>query len=1271
MVAGVALGVGAWLPAQAAPLSLGSEPLFLATGSKPNILFVIDDSGSMDWEILTTSSNDGLYLNSQPDGTGSLCMFPTFGNSSCPSGNKFSVPRINDQSSGLYGLCPSLLEAGGEIYYGFEFLTRTFYSGVNQRFPNDLCFGANDFDFPSHPQSNLLCLDSCRTAHRQDWRFRNATFNKLYYDPNVTYVPWSGTNSSGATFGNINVTSAMDNPFLASTTERIDLTRMSTRPTWQGDGILDNVGFRYYTFTDDGDGIFENGEETEFLIRNQPSSDQQNFANWFSYYRSREYVAKAAFGKLIARASNVNMGLVSLHNLVKGFPNINQASNRVGTNVELKLMNADPTTGNKKALLDALYKIHSEGETPLRTNLDKAGKYLECVAGGHFTSCPAAPVAEGGSCQQNFTVLMTDGYYNGSFSSLGNVDGDNSSAFDGGAHADLRANTLADVAMQYYERDLSDNPDNVPPKANVDEAEHQHMVTYSVAFGVSGGLTAMPPNRLGAFVWPNPQGGGVAGKRAKIDDLRHAAYNGRGQFLSAQNPLGLAEALEQALGDIGTRVGTAAAVSLNTQSLSSTTAFYQAKFDSSDWSGQLLSFPINPDGSIAAQKWDAQEQLRQSHSTFDLRKIITFRSDNTSPSPKGGIAFRFSNLSPQQQAFLNDDPTTLLLDNDGEGAARLNYLRGDNTHEGVGNLYRARTTRVGVHSKLGDIAHSTPFFVGPPAFNYPDSLHSKPYSAFRKEHKETNPRRNVVYVGANDGMLHGFAGEDGREVLAYVPEMLFPALSGLTNPGYVHRYYVDGSPTVGDAFVNGDWKTVLVSNLRGGHQGIFALNVTDPTLFDSEANAANIAMWEFTDADDPDIGFVYGQPSIVRMANGKWAAIFGNGYNNSVNDGTASTSGHAVLYILFLDGGDPNTSDPRWQAGEFIKISTKAGSVDTPNGLAEPAPMDADGDSSVDFIYAGDLQGNMWKFDVRSTDPAQWKVAFQTGSGESAVPVPLFRACLDTATPCEKPQPITTAPQVGSHPKGEPGFMLYFGTGKYIEASDNTGVDQTTQTFYGIWDKSEATLTAFNRSHLLTQEITEEVTQEVDTDGDSVNDKTYVLRVSTANKIKYHTADTLPSTNPLTTHLGWKMDLINTQLNTNTDNFGERVVSNAVLRSGPHIIFTTLIPESDPCKFGGKTFIMELYASDGGRLSQAPFDLNGDKNFDKEDYVGARAGSGTLTELPPSGKLSEVGITSTPAILSVKETEIKFAAGSKGTIETTTENPGAAATGRQSWRQLR
>jgi type IV pilus assembly protein PilY1 len=1143
----------------AARLDLSDSPLFLELKVEPNIFFVIDDSGSMDWEIVSKdTANDGRLTGTQPNGTS-------------PSGSGSVRHRDSDNN----GTVDCGFGINGQSFYGYIY-------GVE--------FSENSYSDDSR---------DCNTADDQEWRFRNSDFNPLYFNPARTYTPWPGVDANGNLFGNMPITAAKANPYNPNS-ETINLTMHSsdwpggtTRATADrnGDGVPD--GFRYYTWSDaNGNGRFDNGEQTEHFIKDKDAATQQNFANWFSYYRSRELVAKAAYGQVIANATNVRMGLGTINNN-------NNAKRAIAS------MNADPTTGNKRALLDTLYSIQSADATPLQTALKNAGLYFECKSNTFFSSCPALAAADGGICQQNFAILQTDGYYNGSSPSVGNTDGpgNGNTNWDGGAYADGWSDTLADVAMRYYERDLQTSlADNVPSTTGVDEAKHQHMVTYSVAFGVSGSLTSNPSNPTTAFAWPNPANSNAA----KIDDLRHAAYNGRGEFLDASNPNDLINALNAAIHSIEERNSSAAAVALNSGSHSTDSRVYQARFRSGEWSGQLLSFPIDADGQISSLEWDAAVALgNQNYDTG--RTILTYN-----PSTLTGVPFRWAQLSTAQQTFLHTNPSG---GNDGQGAARLDYLRGSTAHEGTGNDYRIRLKR------LGDLINSDPFYVGAPAF--PDSIGSG-YASFRTTYASRSP---IVYVGANDGMLHGFSAVDGSEKIAYVPNKLYANLHKLTDPAYSHRYYADGSPTIGDVFGNfgssrcssgSCWRSVLVSGLRKGGQGYFALDITDPNTF-LESNANKLVLWEFTDAHDADLGYSFSQPSIVKMSNGKWAAVFGNGYNNSEADGAASTTGHAVLYILFLDMG----LDGVWTSGtDYIKISTGVGESLTPNGLATVAPINIDGVSGVEYIYGGDLRGNVWRFDVRDSNPSNW-----------AAPTLIFTA----TNASNNPQPITSRLEVGAHPNHihDPvtgGVLVYFGTGKYLENGDHITTGAQTQTFYSLWDKLETNPTLITRSSLLPQTVLAE---------------TGGKRVTSNTAIDWNT------------NRGWYLDLPTT---------GERVVSDPILRN-KRIIFTTLIPNPDICNFGGTSWLMELNAHDGARLATSPFDFNNDDLFDDNDKVTVSI-DGTEQTVAASGVQSTEGILPTSTVLASGNTEIKYNSGSAGGIFVTTEDPGAGAKGRLAWREF-
>ncbi len=685
-------------------------------------------------------------------------------------------------------------------------------------------------------------------------------------------------------------------------------------------------------------------------------------------------------------------------------------------------------------------------------------------------------------------------------------------------------------------------------------------------------------------------------------------------YFFVANPLALESALDRAFISI-LATSSASSVATNSTSLNTGSKVYQARFNSNDWSGQLLSYPIDFNGNISpTPDWDSGQRINTQAPAS--RQILTWNTDPVAAS--AGVPFAWASLSTAQQTALD---TNSAKANDGKGAARLAWLRGDATDEGTSaGKFRRRPV-----SKLGDIVNSNPQYVGAPSAGYWQNN----YAQFRQNHISREP---VIYVGANDGMLHAFraSGADaGKELFAYMPSSVYGKISHLTDQAYSHRYYVDGTPAVGDAIVNSSWSTVLVGGLGAGGQGLFALDVTDPTAVD-EASAPSKVLWEFTDADDADLGFTFGQPQIVQMANGKWAVIVSNGYNNKngdLEDTHQSATGRAALFILFLDRTPGSRT---WTLGtHYVKLVTSAGSTARPNGLANPFPADVDADGKVDYIYAGDLEGNLWKFDVSSISPGSWAIA----NGGS----PLFQA----VDPSGNPQPITSSVEVMRHPLG--GYLVLFGTGSYIEPADPSPPYQR-QSFYGIWDKGA---TVAGRTSLTQQTVLAERVV-----GSSV------VRVTSDNLVDWGTKR------------GWYLDF--PQAGTPLAETGERVVYAPQIRFG-RVVFPTLIPSTSPCDKGGTSWLMELDAVSGGRLPSSPFDLDNDGMFSNADLV-AHPSTGVLVAV--SGRRSRVGITPMPTVIagsppgtSGSPKEFKVSSGSSGGVESVAESIGGSR-GRLSWREI-
>ncbi|MGZ8228166.1 MAG: pilus assembly protein [Burkholderiales bacterium] len=660
-------------------------------------------------------------------------------------------------------------------------------------------------------------------------------------------------------------------------------------------------------------------------------------------------------------------------------------------------------------------------------------------------------------------------------------------------------------------------------------------------------------------------------------------------YFLVSNPLGLEAALNQAFLNI-LKHATAAAVATNSTSLQTYSKVYQARFASSDWSGQLLAYGLTSNGTMnVTPDWDAGEVINTQ--SWTSRTILTF---NDTATVRQGVAFRWplvpaspgaTDISTTLISALNKHPDTGATDN--RGSNRLRYLRGDATQEVGSNRMRMRPM-----SMLGDIVNSEPAYVGPPDSAIPEAS----YAAFRTANASRAP---VLYVGANDGMLHAFEAATGREILGYVPSKTFSRLNKLTSLNYTHRYYVDGSPEIQDAQVAGSWKTVLVGGLGGGGHGLYALDVTNPTSF-SEANAASVVLWEFNDTDDTDLGYVYGKPLIRKMANGRWGAIVQGGYHTQ-GDSVLGT-GRAVLFIIFLDG--PSGPNRTWVAGtDYVKIDTAIGDTTTPNALAPPFAIDRNLDGKFDYIYAGDLRGNFWKFDVSSPTVANW-----TAAGNRVV---LFQARDGGGAA----QPITAPAEGTVHPTGQ-GYVMSFGTGKYMETSDPSG-PYAAQSYYGIWDKDDSVgsisvqTTVTSRAQLLQQTIS---IATADT-GENVR----VISDSTAD---WSTDSTPPNAGDAPTrHVGWYMDFAS---GTST---GERAVYRPLLLSN-RLIFSTVIPSTGVCSNGGTSFLYVIDPATGARIGAAVLDIDGNGVLNTADKVTVGG-----TRVFASSVEAKVGIMPTPTVV--------------------------------------
>ncbi|QIT56618.1 pilus assembly protein PilY [Aquisalimonas sp. 2447] len=928
------LTAGALMSSAHAGLNLTTNPLFLASGIEPNVMFTIDDSGSMRYEIT-------------PDE-----LRPS-------AGYRYLYPESDD----VYG-------SGGY--------------NVNNPY--------NEEGEPSDP------------------RFLSADFNSTYYDPTVNYRPW--IRADGTRFPDADETAAVYNPAAPSRGEPMDLT---TDNNW-GDATY--FPATYYVYEGGANGDPENHDDYQLIEIVEgstykggpnrsdcgPNPEQcsyeqeiQNFANWFSYYRSRGLAARGAIGRAFApQDSGIRVG----------FGSINQSGNDVdGVNTSTVSQGVRVFSGdNRQEFYDALYDpdIPASG-TPLRRAAVDVGEYFSRDdQRGPWSTTPGELGGSDLECRRSSHVLMTDGYWSGPSPNVGNVDGtsgeviprpdddgDTYQYVPGAPFEDDYSNTLADAAMAYWKRDLREDLRNRVPTTENNPAYWQHLTTYGVGLGVNG--TVDPDDAFAAIQsgdtidWPDPQNS----NEAKLDDLLHAAVNTRGGFFSAQDPETFAEELSDLLTGIAAEANrSTGGVSANSTALQDGTLLFQARFESGSWTGDLEAYDATSND--MAPVWVASEQVPH----YSNRRIIAG-----------------DGIDLEQDAF-------------GGNRERWDWFRGNLDLDEMAE-FRDRGG-----NPIGDIINSEPVLAGTFDFQYerlPSNEGGDSYRDFFDDHKT----HDVVFIGANDGMLHAFDAEDGRELFAFVPESVLHKLDDLPNPEYAdnHQFFVDGSVTVNDAYIGGRWRTVLVGSTGLGGRSVFAIDVTDPENPE--------ALWEFT---DPDLGYTVGKPTIARLANGDWVAAFGNGYNSEEHD--------AVFFTIDLENGEIQ---------DRIRLSN--GAANDPNGLASVVPADLTGDRITDRFYAGDLNGNMHRIDASDADNLEANVLFQATDRESG-----------------QPQPITSRPAVSGHP--DPGVvMVFFGTGQFLENGDNViADDEQIQTFYGVRDDGD--VTDVDRGDLLPQEIEEQSEQD-------------------------------------------------------------------------------------------------------------------------------------------------------------------------------------------------
>ena len=768
------------------------------------------------------------------------------------------------------------------------------------------------------------------------------------------------------------------------------------------------------------------------------------------------------------------------------------------------------------------------------------------------------------------------------------------------------SDTLADVAQYYYVTDLRDaslsneigalgtdvTKNNVPASGNLDTATWQHMTTFTLGLGARGSMVFDANYLNGSSVdynavkngslassasgicswqgdntvcnWPIP----ASGSYTNIDDLWHAAVDGRGTYFSATDPATLAAGLNSALAGVRARTGTSASASISNPNISTGDNYiFSSNFVTQDWYGRLIrqQLDLNTAALSSVIDWEAGGML----DTNTARNIYAYSSSSgnhlqafNATNFGSNANFATANIgSLTQFCTTGTSCLTAAQQTNAAGANLVSYLAGDRTNEGYpadpSKYYRQRV------SLLGDIVDSQAAYVKSPLLLYSDPG----YAAFVTAKAN---RQSMIYVGANDGMLHAFyANTDmmdnvsgdvvttggvgvagGQEAWAYIPTAVMPNLYQLADISYasLHRYFVDGSPVATDICpttpaldcTGTTWKTILVEGLNGGGNSFFAMDVTNP--------AAPIVLWEFT---NPNLGYSYGNPQIVKLggagtgslAAGTWVVLLTSGYNN------ADGQGH--LFVLNAYTG-----------ALLMDIATGVGSASNPSGLAKiiAQVVNPSFDATVLQVYGGDLFGNLWRFDVNGNVGA-------TGNDAQLLAV--------LTGPTGLAQPITTKPEVGLV-NGK--VVVFVGTGRYLGISDMDGSNTTQlspnlQTMYGIMDPLLAGTTpdVAIYPNPRTQTTNAFVQQ---TEYDTICPAGAPTTVCSYGQI-IRTSTNYPVNIP--TNSGWYIDFPDS---------GERLNTDPALELGM-LVFNTNVPNASDCSIGGDSWNYLLDYTSGSFLSNS------------------------------------------------------------------------------------
>lgn len=1242
LLAGIVPGQLSW----AGSTDISNSPLITATVSvKPNLMFILDNSGSMAWDYLpdnTGSRNAYSVWSSQcngaafnPDDTTSSYSLPK-----TADGRNYPNQSLN--AAWPDGFQPTLSSSTSVSNWSLN--TNTPDPEASTPVTLTATIQLNNGTLEFNKDDTIAVYESGDDTHWMVGKVLSKTMkSSSWFSTNYEYslsFTFSSVRKGAVSswvlgkLSTVNLSANNNNP---ATHYYYKYTGSQPAQAWAYDstGKFDTTS----TFVNECRSSIGSSPGKDVFVQ-QPISaltapDQQRYANWYSYYRTRILMMRSAAGR----------AMFTLDNRYRvGFTTINKNSNfneDAAPNLGSFLDSDDFGSDQKVKFFSNLYGASVGGSTPLRSALAKVGRYY----GNKVAGQTGTPIQN--ACQRNYSLLTTDGYWNddpkvvqldGS-TAIGNQDADinvtprpqyddstnysatyvrtsyrlsstqncskntqkNYTAYTeqqvmtvtptGTTYTDWvllnnntgsvsckssqpaattvetantggpAPNTLADVAAYYYNTDLRTDLVNSVPYSDADPSRAQHMTTYTLGLGLSGRLrynekyltgasSDFNDLKTGAKKWPIPPLDGSSDP-AKIDDLWHAAVNGHGRYFSAGSADALVSALDTALRNISERDGAgASAASTSLRPVFGTDQVFIASYRTLSWNGELeaRTITVNDTTGVVSvgtenSNWKASTLL--DGQAYGSRNIYYARKTTSGASTRLSLgSFTYANLSSdvdgtQLAGHFNNycsktpRPTqcsalTSTQQTSASGEALVNFIRGDRSNEGT--LYRSRT------SVLGDMVDASPVYVGKPPFSYTGN----DYPAYKTSKTARCP---MVYAAANDGMLHAFSAKSntsatscadaGSELWTYIPRAVMPNLYMLGDSDYAnqHRFSVNATPVVADISHEDSganvWQTILVGGLGAGGKAYYALDVTSPT--------SPALLWEFTDAD---LGLTYGNPVITQVRDASnalvWAAVFTSGINNS---------GNGYLYVL-----NARTGALMYKVPTLVN-NVAVGSSSTPSGLSKlNAWISTPSDNEALRFYAGDLLGNLWRFDANNLTPP-------TGTTADTRSVRLAQFTKDSTA-----QPITVRPELAEVQYGASRYpVVLVGTGRYLGATDT--MDTTTPaSIYAVKDPLTSTGWSNVRSAMVSQTLY--------TSGNS--------RTVSKNTVDW-------SNSALA---GWYIDL---------PDAGERVAV------GMSLAYTTLtvasvVPATDVCSGSGYSWLYDLDIATGSYvLEQASTQLAGYK----------------------------------------------------------------------------